>query len=97
MRPISKKAITYTQKKGAGGVAQGVGPEFKPQYYKKKKKKKKVDYFSALKGKTEPGKVAHGYNSNYSGGKGRSTEILRPARAKGNSGPPISKTKRLEA
>jgi hypothetical protein len=41
MRPISKKAITYTQKKGAGGVAQGVGPEFKPQYYKKKKKKKK--------------------------------------------------------
>jgi hypothetical protein len=25
----------------AGGVAQGVGPEFKPQYGKKKKKKKK--------------------------------------------------------
>jgi hypothetical protein len=24
----------------AGGVAQGVGPEFKPQYGKKKKKKK---------------------------------------------------------
>jgi hypothetical protein len=24
----------------AGGVAQGVGPEFKPQYHKKKKKEK---------------------------------------------------------
>jgi hypothetical protein len=29
-------------KKRAGGVAQGVGPEFKPQYWKKKKKKKTV-------------------------------------------------------
>jgi hypothetical protein len=27
-------------KKGTGGVAQGVGPEFKPQYCKKEKKKK---------------------------------------------------------
>jgi hypothetical protein len=26
--------------KWAGGVAEGVGPEFKPQYHKKKKKKK---------------------------------------------------------
>jgi hypothetical protein len=25
--------------KRAGGVAQGVGPEFKPQYHKKKKRK----------------------------------------------------------
>jgi hypothetical protein len=33
--PISKKP---SQKK-AGRVAQGVGPEFKPQYLKKKKKK----------------------------------------------------------
>jgi hypothetical protein len=33
-----KKPIT----KKAAGVAQGVGPEFKPQYYKKKKKKKKI-------------------------------------------------------
>jgi hypothetical protein len=32
MKPIIKK--------GAGGVAQGVGPEFKPQYLKKEKKKK---------------------------------------------------------
>jgi hypothetical protein len=31
--PILKKPIT----KRAGGVAQGVGPEFKPQYHKKKK------------------------------------------------------------
>jgi hypothetical protein len=32
--PISKK--TFTQR--AGGVAQGKGPEFKPQYCKKKKR-----------------------------------------------------------
>jgi hypothetical protein len=30
--------------KRAGGVAQGVGPEFKPQYQKKKKKEKKNFY-----------------------------------------------------
>jgi hypothetical protein len=37
MRPyLEKKPLT----KRAGGVAQGVGPEFKPQYHKKKKKKK---------------------------------------------------------
>jgi hypothetical protein len=36
--PISKKKKTF--KKRAGGVAQGVGPEFKPQYHKKKKKEK---------------------------------------------------------
>jgi hypothetical protein len=29
--------------KRAGGVAEGVGPEFKPQYLKKKKKGKKSD------------------------------------------------------
>jgi hypothetical protein len=33
--PISK--IPKTKK--AGGMAQGVNPEFKPQYHKKKKKK----------------------------------------------------------
>jgi hypothetical protein len=32
--PISKKTLSH---KRAGGVAQGVGPEFKPQYHKKKK------------------------------------------------------------
>jgi hypothetical protein len=36
--PISKIPNT----KGAGGVAQGVGPEFKPQYLKKKKKERKL-------------------------------------------------------
>jgi hypothetical protein len=35
--PISKTSTT--QKKRAGGVAQG--PEFKPQYHKKKEKKRK--------------------------------------------------------
>jgi hypothetical protein len=34
MRPYLEKPITKT----AGGVAQGVGPEFKPQYHAKKKK-----------------------------------------------------------
>jgi hypothetical protein len=29
-------------KKRAGGVAQGIGPEFKPQHCKKKKKKKEL-------------------------------------------------------
>jgi hypothetical protein len=29
-------------KKRAGGVAQGIGPEFKLQCHKKKKKKKKI-------------------------------------------------------
>jgi hypothetical protein len=32
-----------SQKKMAGGEAQGVGPEFKPYYHKKKKKKKKKE------------------------------------------------------
>jgi hypothetical protein len=36
VRPYLKK--TPSQKR-AGGVAQGVGPEFKPQYHKKKKVK----------------------------------------------------------
>jgi hypothetical protein len=34
--PISKKSIA----KKAGRVAQGIGPEFKPQYRPKKKKRK---------------------------------------------------------
>jgi hypothetical protein len=33
--PILKNPIT---KNWAGGVAQGEGPEFKPQYHQKKKK-----------------------------------------------------------
>jgi hypothetical protein len=36
--PIWKKPIT----KMAGGVAQGVGPEFKPQYYQKNPKQNKT-------------------------------------------------------
>jgi hypothetical protein len=35
VRPCLTKPFT---KKRAGGVAQGVSPEFKPQYRKKKKK-----------------------------------------------------------
>jgi hypothetical protein len=36
-----KKKEKNPSQKRAGVVAQGVGPEFKPQYSKKKKKKKK--------------------------------------------------------
>jgi hypothetical protein len=32
--PISKKKKITHKKKRAGGVTQGVGPEFKPQYQK---------------------------------------------------------------
>jgi hypothetical protein len=40
MRPyLKKKKKTLTKKERSGGVAQGVGPEFKPQYCKKKKRK----------------------------------------------------------
>jgi hypothetical protein len=38
MGPISKK---ISSQKRVSGVAQGLGPEFKPQYQKKEKKKKK--------------------------------------------------------
>jgi hypothetical protein len=37
VRPNLEK--TFHQKKGTGGVAQGIGPEFKSQYCKKKRKK----------------------------------------------------------
>jgi hypothetical protein len=33
VRPYLKKSITHT-KRWAGGMAQGEGPEFKPQYHK---------------------------------------------------------------
>jgi hypothetical protein len=32
----------------AGGVAQGIGPEFKPQYCKKKKEKKMLLAFTLI-------------------------------------------------
>jgi hypothetical protein len=38
--PISKKKQNNPSQKRAGGVAQGVGPEFKLQYHQKKKKRK---------------------------------------------------------
>jgi hypothetical protein len=38
-KTLSEK--THDRNRGAGGVAQGVDPEFKPQYRQKKKKKKK--------------------------------------------------------
>jgi hypothetical protein len=38
MRPYLKKIF---HKNKTGGVAQGEGPEFKPQYHKKKKNQKR--------------------------------------------------------
>jgi hypothetical protein len=37
-QPQASSLQDPSQKKRAGRVAQGVGPEFKPQYHKKKKK-----------------------------------------------------------
>jgi hypothetical protein len=42
--PISKKPITKKKKKKkkrAGGVTQGLRPEFKPQYYKKERERER--------------------------------------------------------
>jgi hypothetical protein len=38
---LSQKKKNPSQKKGAGGIVQGEGPEFKLQYHQKKKKKEK--------------------------------------------------------
>jgi hypothetical protein len=38
-RPYLEKPTVKKEKKRAGGVTQGVGPEFKLQYHKNKKKK----------------------------------------------------------
>jgi hypothetical protein len=37
--PVSKKNTITRKNKRTVGVAEGEGPEFKPQYHKKKKKK----------------------------------------------------------
>jgi hypothetical protein len=39
LKTLSRKNPSH---KRAGGLAQGVGPEFKPPYHKKKKKKREV-------------------------------------------------------
>jgi hypothetical protein len=39
----------HSQKR-AGGVAQGVGPEFKPQYCKKQKQKSNLSEFKMIAG-----------------------------------------------
>jgi hypothetical protein len=38
-KTLSRKKSSTKKKSGAGGVAQGLGLEFKPQYGKKKEKK----------------------------------------------------------
>jgi hypothetical protein len=40
-------------------MAQGEGPEFKPQYYKNKQTKKKLQFLAM---------VGHAYSPSYSGG-----------------------------
>jgi hypothetical protein len=64
---IVRKTITWKKpsQKRAGGVAQGVGPEFKPQYHTHTQKKKE-------KGKncsTWWGMMAQAHNPSYSGGR----------------------------
>jgi hypothetical protein len=51
MQIVCKTLSLKTQtkkKKRAGGVAQGVGSQFKPQYCKKKKKKKVIGFVCDL-------------------------------------------------
>jgi hypothetical protein len=43
MRPYLEK-IHHRKRRGAGGVVQGVGPEFKSQYCKKKMLSKTTHY-----------------------------------------------------
>jgi hypothetical protein len=38
LETLSQKTLSHTHKNWAGGLAQGEGPEFKPQYQKKKAK-----------------------------------------------------------
>jgi hypothetical protein len=45
METLSGKNLSQ---KRAGGVAQGIGPEFKPKYHKKKKKISGLEQFSGL-------------------------------------------------
>jgi hypothetical protein len=45
MRPYLEKKLSQ---KRAGRVAEGVGPEFKPQYHKKEKKKELCHLLRAL-------------------------------------------------
>jgi hypothetical protein len=40
-KPAWAKSYRDPSQKRAGGVAQGIGPKFKPQYHKKKKKLKR--------------------------------------------------------
>jgi hypothetical protein len=41
-KTLSQKTLHKKKKRGASGVAQGVGLEFKPQYCKKKRKETQV-------------------------------------------------------
>jgi hypothetical protein len=47
---LSQKKKKKNQKKRIGGVTQGVGPEFKPQYCKKKKKRNNFCFSTYQKG-----------------------------------------------
>jgi hypothetical protein len=46
----------YPSQKRAGGVAQGIGPEFKPQYCKKKKNKERKVWEKKGEGRRHEGK-----------------------------------------
>jgi hypothetical protein len=54
LRPYLEKTH---YKKRAGGVAQDVGPEFKPQYHKKKEKLTQNGFAPKFKSKTQNSKM----------------------------------------
>jgi hypothetical protein len=54
MRPYLKKTL---HKKSAGGVAQGVGPEFKPHFHQKKKKGEDGESRNRIEALTSFGKL----------------------------------------
>jgi hypothetical protein len=53
--------------KRAGGVTQGVGPEFKPQYHKKKKKEEKEKSLKIFKDLAMPTSCVLGLGQEGSG------------------------------
>jgi hypothetical protein len=51
LKQFQRPCLEKKSQKSAGGVAQGVGPEFKPQYHKKKRKKSEILSQKSLKHK----------------------------------------------
>jgi hypothetical protein len=83
---LQDAVLKKTLQKRVGGVAQGVGPDFKPQYCKKKKERKKRESGAV---------VAHTYDPSYWEAESQRIMIQGQARAN-SSGDPISKITRAK-